>query len=204
MKAVFLDRDGVLNDLALNPATGAWESPHAIDEIRIAAGAPAALADLASAGFALFIVSNQPSYAKGKISLDALREIATHIEDRFRSEGIAFTETFYCLHHPAGIVPEVSGPCACRKPSPWFLLAAADRHDIDLAASWMVGDRDTDIACGSSAGCRTILIANPRSAAHQGTDEPTSTAASIGDAARIILTAGSGSRRRESSEGGTG
>lgn len=189
VKAVFLDRDGVLNDLALNPATGEWESPHALDEIRIADGAVPALAGLAAGGYALFIVSNQPSYAKGKIGLQPLQAIAARIEEHFREYGIAFAETFYCHHHPAGIVPGYSGACACRKPSPFFLHAAADRHGVDLASSWMVGDRDTDIACGTAAGCRTILIHNAHSAAHQGKRAPTAAAGSIVEAADIILAA---------------
>ena len=69
-----------------------------------------------------------------------------------------------CLHHPDGVVPELSGPCDCRKPAPGMLVDAARELDLDLERSWMVGDTDADVEAGRAAGCRTALILNAASA----------------------------------------
>ncbi|MEI9987011.1 MAG: HAD hydrolase-like protein [Aliidongia sp.] len=74
---------------------------------------------------------------------------------------IGFADFCYSYSHPQGVVPGFSGPSLERKPSPYFLFVAAARHDLDLARSWMVGDRDTDVQCGAAAGVRTILVDNP-------------------------------------------
>jgi D-glycero-D-manno-heptose 1,7-bisphosphate phosphatase len=184
--AVFLDRDGVLTEPVWNPQTGAFESPHAVNELRMCANVLEPLRHLLGLGFDLFIVSNQPSYAKGKTSLTALHAIARQVDAYFRAAGIAFRESYYCYHHPQGIVDGFSGPCPCRKPSPAFLLQAAEQHAIDLACSWMIGDRDTDIACGERAGCRTILILHPHAGDHQGRTRPDGHATDLAGAVRHI------------------
>jgi len=162
-RAVFLDRDGIINQLILNPATGEYESPHALSEIEILPGAAAAAKRLIDAGFTLFAVSNQPSAAKGKVPLERLLENEAFIEARLREAGAVITRGYYCHHHPEGIVAEMSGPCGCRKPAPGSLLAARDAFNVDLSQSWMIGDQDTDVLCGQNAGCRTILVAHPLS-----------------------------------------
>ena len=73
--------------------------------------------------------------------------------------GISFDVFYYCLHHPGGVIPEYSGRYECRKPSPYFLLQAKTRFDLDLANSWMIGDTEIDILCGRAAGVRTIRVA---------------------------------------------
>src|SRR5262245_57470729 len=78
------------------------------------------------------------------------------------AHGIGFDDWFYSYTHPDGSVPHASGPSLERKPSPYFLLVAAARHDLDLARSWMIGDRDSDIACGRAAGARAIFVRSPR------------------------------------------
>ena len=75
-----------------------------------------------------------------------------------------WTPSTLCYHHPAGTVPELTRRCDCRKPAPGMLIAAAEELPIDLSASWMVGDSDDDVAAGTAAGCRTVLIENPASA----------------------------------------
>jgi D-glycero-D-manno-heptose 1,7-bisphosphate phosphatase len=185
--AVFLDRDGVLNELVFNPATGEHESPHAPEDLVMIDGVVPALRRLAAAGFALFLVSNQPSYAKGKTTLENIREIHRRLDGFLRGNGIAFREYFYCYHHPRGVVPAFSGPCPCRKPEPYFLLQAAGTHGVDLASSWMVGDQDTDVECGRSAGCGTALVMNARSATKRGSARPDITAATLSEAADRII-----------------
>ncbi len=186
-RAVFCDRDGVITQLAFNPETGAHESPHRLEDLQLCQDAVAALTSLQGAGYELFIVSNQPSYAKGKVELQPILDIAAEVEARLTREGVTFRGAYYCLHHPNGIVSGYSGPCACRKPSPYFLREAAATHDIALDESWMIGDRDSDIQAGLAAGCRTILIETPESLDHQGQSATHCRAGDVMAAASMIL-----------------
>jgi D-glycero-D-manno-heptose 1,7-bisphosphate phosphatase len=185
--AVFLDRDGVLTEPIFNPLTGDYESPHDPRDVVLCGNVIEPLRRLRQSGFALFIVSNQPSFAKGKTTLEHLRQIAYVVDDVFRSAGVAFEEAYYCYHHPQGVVPDYSGDCACRKPKPAFLLRAAQQHQVDLSRSWMIGDRDSDVECGRSAGCRTILVLHPRAGDHRGASRPDFQAADLAVATDLIL-----------------
>lgn len=158
--AVFLDRDGVLNALVLNPATGKMESPLTPEDLRLLDGVVPALASLQAAGHPLILVSNQPNYALGKSSIDTLAAVHQRLTGKLARVGIALTRVCYCLHHPKGIVDGYSGLCVCRKPSPWFLLRARDDLSLSLAESWMIGDLPTDIQCARAAGARSIRIAS--------------------------------------------
>ncbi len=84
------------------------------------------------------------------------------------AEGVRFDASRLCLHHPDGVVAELSGPCDCRKPAPGMLLDAARALGLDLGGSWMLGDTDADVAAGRAAGCRTVLIEHPASAHKRG------------------------------------
>jgi D-glycero-D-manno-heptose 1,7-bisphosphate phosphatase len=158
--AVFLDRDGVLNSLVLNPGTGRLESPLSREQFRLIDGVVPPLFRLQSAGYALVLVSNQPNFALGKSSLETLSQIHQELVAELLYAGVHFTRCCYCLHHPKGVTPGYSGLCVCRKPSPWFLLRARDDLGISLAQSWMIGDQPTDVQCGRAAGVRTIRIAS--------------------------------------------
>jgi len=160
-RSIFLDRDGVLNQLVLRPDTREHVSPWLPGELRIMANIFAPLRSLLNDGWLLFLVSNQPAYAKKQATMEDLLEIHRELDAALRDNGVIFTEYYYCYHHPRGLVPEYSGPCPCRKPSPFFLHKARDEHGVDLASSWMVGDRDTDVECGQAAGCHTVRLANP-------------------------------------------
>jgi D-glycero-D-manno-heptose 1,7-bisphosphate phosphatase len=187
--AVFLDRDGVINANVFNPATGAWESPHRPEDFRLADGAIDALKRLKAAGLPWFLVSNQPSYAKGKAPLDMIWAIARRCEEMLAGEGVGFVEAYYCLHHPAGVIEGYSGPCDCRKPSPAVVLAAAQRHGLDLARSWFVGDRDSDVDCGRRAGTRTIRVAADHPVATLAAVQADAEASGLAEAVDIILKA---------------
>jgi D-glycero-D-manno-heptose 1,7-bisphosphate phosphatase len=185
--AIFLDRDGVLNELIFNSTTGEHESPHVPEDFIVIDGIVPALQRLALAGYELFLVSNQPSYAKGKTTLENIEEIHQRLDEFLTENGIEFREYFYCRHHPDGIVPTHSGPCRCRKPAPYFLFEAARKHDVELVSSWMVGDQTTDVECGRSAGCRTVLVMNERSAAKRGPCRPDVMANSLSEAVDRII-----------------
>jgi D-glycero-D-manno-heptose 1,7-bisphosphate phosphatase len=157
-RAVFLDRDGVINRNVLNPATGEYEAPLTVADFALIPGVGEALRRLQGAGYLLFLVSNQPNYAKGKSSLEELNAIDAELRRELAAMGVKFAAFYYCFHHPEGIAEGYSVRCACRKPSPFFLLKASEEFGVDLQQSWMVGDRSTDILCGYGAGARTILI----------------------------------------------
>lgn len=159
--AVFLDRDGTINENVFNPKSGRWEAPLHPGAFRLAAGAVEALRDLQAAGFALILVSNQPNFAIGKASLETMAAIHDRLVADLEDAGVHLTDAFYCYHHPHGHVAGFSGPCVCRKPSPYYLNRAQARHGIDMARSWMIGDRPADVGAGRAAGVRTIFLASP-------------------------------------------
>lgn len=156
--AIFLDRDGVLNPLVLNPATGRMESPLTPEDFTLGDGVIEALKGLKSGGYRLILVSNQPNYALGKCSLSRLGEIHGKMLAELAAAGVTFARFCYCLHHPKGVVPGYGGTCACRKPSPWFLEQARADFGLRMEDSWMVGDQPSDMACGRAAGVRTVRI----------------------------------------------
>jgi D-glycero-D-manno-heptose 1,7-bisphosphate phosphatase len=144
VRAVFLDRDGVLNRSLLR--CGLPHPPDTVEELEILAGVPEALERLRAAGYLLIVVTNQPDLARGTQSLGNVEAIHACLSER-----LALDEIRVCPHDDAD-------GCRCRKPLPGLLTGAAVQHGIDLAASWMVGDRWRDIDAGHAAGCRTILI----------------------------------------------
>jgi D-glycero-D-manno-heptose 1,7-bisphosphate phosphatase len=152
-RAVFLDRDGVLNRNVFYSDTSAYESPRSPSELVLADGIGSALGQLASAGFRLILVSNQPNAAKGKCTPEALTLVHARLAELLTGQGIKLDAAFYCYHHPLH-----TGPCGCRKPEPGLLLKAAGSFQLDLQSSWMIGDRASDVLCGRAAGCRTVWI----------------------------------------------
>jgi histidinol-phosphate phosphatase family protein len=109
-------------------------------------------------------VSNQPAAAKGKATMGELAAVQARVLELLAQEGAHFDDFRLCWHHPDAVVEELRGPCDCRKPAPGMLLTAARQHGIDLEESWMIGDTDSDILAGRSAGCRTVLVEHPPSA----------------------------------------
>jgi D-glycero-D-manno-heptose 1,7-bisphosphate phosphatase len=149
-RAVFLDRDGVLvRDIDYLTAPS---------QIEILPGVPEALRRLRQAGFELLAVTNQPIVARGMVTETELRAIHDHMQSLLRSSGACLTEVYYCPHHPKATLPEYRVLCDCRKPKPGLLLRAAEERGINLAGSFMVGDRISDVATGAAVGCRTILV----------------------------------------------
>jgi D-glycero-D-manno-heptose 1,7-bisphosphate phosphatase len=186
-RAVFLDRDGVLNRLVFNPATQAFESPHRPEDLAIHPRLGESLEPLQKAGFLLFLVSNQPSFAKGKATLEALRAVHGLLERRIEGLGLRFSGYFYCYHHPESLVPELKVICGCRKPGTLFLEQAIQAFGLERGLSWMVGDQDSDIECGIRAGLRTVLIQTPESADKRGASRPDFQAEDLEAATRLIL-----------------
>jgi len=143
-RAVFLDRDGVLNAAVIRD--GLPYPPRSVDEVEILPGVEEACTRLCGAGFDLVVVTNQPDIARGTQTLEAVHRINEGL-----LAALPLDEVVVCPHDDAD-------GCDCRKPRPGMLVAAAQRRGIDLSASFMVGDRWRDIEAGIRAGCRTLLI----------------------------------------------
>lgn len=168
-RALFLDRDGILNRLVYYSSTDEWEAPRSVEDLALVDGVVEPLRRLVDAGWLLVVITNQPSYAKGKVSKESL--IAVH-ESLLTRLSVPVSASYVCFHHPEGVVHELTIACDCRKPGTRFLLQAAQELNIDLEASWMVGDQDSDLLCGRAAGCRVALIPHQGSEHKRGTVEP--------------------------------
>jgi D-glycero-D-manno-heptose 1,7-bisphosphate phosphatase len=160
---VFVDRDGVINELVMDPRSETHESPLEESSVRIVPGAAQALARLADGGYGVICVSNQPAAAKGKVSVAALLAVHVRVIELLQAQGVTVAVSYLCLHHPSGVVPELTGRCDCRKPSPGMLLTGASALGVDPRDTWMVGDTDADVQAGKAAGCRTALLRYPGS-----------------------------------------
>ncbi len=143
-RAVFLDRDGVINQAVVRG--GKPYPPASVDELVIVADAPTALQALKEAGFLLLVVTNQPDIARGKQNLAAVEAIHQALQ-----KVLPLDDFFLCPHDDAD-------SCNCRKPRPGLLLRGADKYHIDLSRSFMVGDRWRDIEAGAEAGCATVWL----------------------------------------------
>jgi D-glycero-D-manno-heptose 1,7-bisphosphate phosphatase len=143
-RAVFLDRDGVLNQAVI--MDGRPRPPADAASMILTPGAASLMMDLREIGFFLICVTNQPDVARGTRTMESVMAM----NDRVRFE-LTLDDVLTCPHDDAD-------DCACRKPKPGLILEAADRWSLDLPSSWMVGDRAGDVGAGQAAGCRTILI----------------------------------------------
>lgn len=186
-EAVFLDRDGVLNELVFNLGTGEYEPPHCVEDLKLYPYVIECLEKIRDLGYDLFLVSNQPDYAKGKTTFESLITVHKKFDEILKSDGVYFRGYFYCYHHPEGIIPEYSFECLCRKPKPFLLFKAEERFNVKLGGSWMIGDQDTDIQCGQAGGTRTILIDEPVSEKKRGKSLPDYKAKNLREAVEIII-----------------
>jgi histidinol-phosphate phosphatase family protein len=135
-----------------------------VGEVRLLPGTAPALRELAQAGYALVCVTNQPAAAKGAVAIEQLRAVHEQVVALLANEGVCLDASRLCPHHPDGVVAELSGPCDCRKPAAGMLIGAVAALDLNVRASWMLGDTDADVAAGQTAACRTVLIEYPGSA----------------------------------------
>ena len=153
-KAIFLDRDGTINKYV-----GFLRN---ITEFSLIDGATEAIGKMNRSGYLAVVVTNQPVIARGEVSYAELEEIHNKMETLLGLQGVYLDGIYYCPHHPhkgyEGEVPELKFDCECRKPKPGMLLKASEDFNIDLSASWMVGDSINDVLAGKAAGCRTALI----------------------------------------------
>lgn len=145
MKAVFFDRDGTL---IVDPPD---ERVDSIDDVKLFPDTLEALKKLSELNFGIFLISNQAGIAEGRITLEDFFKIENKIVEMLKPSGITILRTYVCPHSP-------EDNCECRKPKPHMILQAAKEFDIDLPASYFVGDRESDIMTGVNAGTKTILV----------------------------------------------
>lgn len=153
-KAIFLDRDGVINRYV-----GFLTN---IDDFELVEGIEEAIHKINLSGYLAIVVTNQPVIARGEVTFNQLETIHNKMETLLGKKGAYLDAIYFCPHHPhggyEGEVKELKMECACRKPKPGMLLKAAEEYNIDLSQSWMIGDEESDVAAGKAAGCNTIKI----------------------------------------------
>ena len=153
-KAIFLDRDGVINR-----HVGFLRH---IDDLELIEGVSDVIRHINQSGYLAVVVTNQPVIARGEVSWDELHEIHRKMETLLGKDGAYIDGLYICPHHPdkgfEGERPEYKFDCDCRKPKPGLLLQAAQDFNIDLSQSYMIGDNSTDIEAGQNAGCKESIL----------------------------------------------
>jgi D-glycero-D-manno-heptose 1,7-bisphosphate phosphatase len=174
MRAIFLDRDGVVIRKAPEGAYVAdWR------EVEFLQGSLEAIAAFCRFGYKVIIVTNQRGLATGKIELSKLKNIHARVKAVIGSCGGNVSGIYYCPH-------DISEGCSCRKPKAGMLVQAAVEHQLRLHECWMVGDKETDVAAGKSVGCKTALITQSEGF-QQWAQKPDIWAESLALAAKRIL-----------------
>lgn len=146
--AAFLDRDGVLN-----VDHGYTHRPEQLEWVD---GAPEAVRLLNQAGYFVFVVTNQSGIARGYYDEDAVKSFHTHMQKSLAPHAAHVDAFYYCPHHPEGTIKSLAVRCRCRKPGPGMLEQAAEEWPIDLSTSFLIGDKDEDIAAANAFKIRGI------------------------------------------------
>ncbi|MDP6630031.1 MAG: HAD family hydrolase [Kiritimatiellia bacterium] len=155
-KCVFLDRDGIVNRRVMDGYVESWEGFELLPEF------PELLRKVSAMGYVAVIITNQRGVARGIMSREAVDAIHASLKVMLEHDfGLHLLDVMVCPHE--------RDSCTCRKPQPRMILDAAEKHGIDLASSWMIGDTESDVEAGRRAGCRSILVS----------DEPVETVASV-------------------------
>lgn len=153
-KAIFLDRDGTINKYV-----GFLRKP---EDFELLSGVEEAIKKINDSGYLVIVITNQPVVARGEVTIEQLTEIHNKMETLLGYKGAYVDGILYCPHHPhkgfKGEVEALKIACDCRKPKPGMLFRAAEKFNIDLTESWMIGDSKIDIEAGIFSGCRTALI----------------------------------------------
>jgi D-glycero-D-manno-heptose 1,7-bisphosphate phosphatase len=157
-RAVFLDRDGVINPLIYHRDTGIVDSPFTARQFTLLPRAGRAIRLLNDLGLPVVVVSNQPGIAKRHFTASTFHLINAKLRATVASAGARLDGIYYCLHHPQSKVQSLCVRCACRKPRIGLLTRAARELGLDLEHSYLVGDGLSDMEAGFRAGCRTIFI----------------------------------------------
>jgi len=158
MKAAFVDRDGVLNELCYFPEAGIIDSPFTPQQLRLMPRAAKGIRLLNRLGLKVVVVSNQPGVAKNHFSEKTLDDINAKLVQGLRKQHARIDAIYCCLHHPQAKRRRWRKNCSCRKPKPGLILKAARELHLDVKGSYLLGDSITDVQAGQRAGCKTIYI----------------------------------------------
>ncbi len=142
-KAVFLDRDGVINEEI--------EYLHEVEKLRLIPGVPEGLKLLKQHDYLLIVVTNQSGIGRGMYTERDMEKVHSSLQAQLIERGSGIDKFYFCPHTP-------QEQCNCRKPQPTMLIRAKDEFDLDLASSFIIGDKITDLEAGKGAGCSTILV----------------------------------------------
>ena len=161
--AIFLDRDGTLNEIVYNDNTEQLDSPLCVDEFRFLPGAVEALKKLSDLGYQLIVVTNQPAAAKGKVSLLELYRINAAMDNALLAEGVRLSAIMMCPHHPQGSPElcrekELIRECECRKPESLLIRRAIEKLNVDVTRSYFVGDSFVDVLAGRRESIKTVFL----------------------------------------------
>jgi len=159
-KAIFLDRDGVINDLIYYSEEGIVDSPNSAKQFRISKGVIHALKKLKKLGYLLILISNQPGIAKKKYTLLEFKKIQKKMEEQLQKNKLDFDAQYYCLHHPNALDEKYKKNCSCRKPKSKMVLDGIKNFDIDLKYSYIIGDGLVDMKLAKKVKCRSIYVGN--------------------------------------------
>lgn len=159
-RAVFLDRDGVINPMVYDPEFGLVDSPANPDEFRLNPRVGQSVRRIKEMGFLTIVVSNQPGVAKGRFTPSLLDAVTDKMHAELARSQARLDGVYYCLHHPHALLEEYRFTCVCRKPKPGLLLQAAQEWHIDLASSYVIGDGLTDMLAGQFVGTTNIFISS--------------------------------------------
>jgi D,D-heptose 1,7-bisphosphate phosphatase len=172
MKAVLLDRDGVINSLVYYEDAGVIDSPFKPSQFKLLPRVPDAIRLLNDMGLKVAVVSNQPGIAKGHMKRDTMKTFERRMLSGIRVAGGRIDGIYYCLHHPEAKVRKLRQRCRCRKPETGLLEQAAAELQVSLTECYMIGDGIPDLLAGSRAGCRTIFIGRWKCEICQFTEAP--------------------------------
>jgi len=145
-KAIFLDRDGTLNNMQDHYYI--WRQ----EDFQLNPGVIEALSELRRRGYLLIVITNQGGICKGKYTGEDVEVVHNYMSSLLKESGVELDEVLFCPHHPD------REECLCRKPKPLMIQKALARFDIDPAESWMIGDAKRDVEAGMAAGLRTLLV----------------------------------------------
>jgi len=158
-RAVFLDRDGVINEMYYNEEHGFADSPANPQQFKLKKGIAEFIKKIQAKGFLVIVVSNQPGIAKRKFSETLFKKICQKMKSQLKRQGAKLDGEYYCLHHPQAINLRYKKNCSCRKPKSGLILKAISDYNIDIKNSWLIGDGVNDILTGKLVGCKTVLLA---------------------------------------------
>ena len=158
---IFLDRDGVINQMVYDETHGLVDSPRNGGQVQLVPGVAEFMNWARASGFLLVVVTNQPGLAKGTLTEAGIAEVHETLAKKLAASGASWDHLYFCPHHPVGAplgIQKFIETCACRKPAPGMILQALEDHEIDSSKSWMIGDGLNDVQAGNRAGCTSVLF----------------------------------------------